>query len=222
MNLHDIFVLKINYQRGVNSKMTKYDYLRKLKQYLHSLPERERKAAMQYYEKYFDDAGPENERYVIMNLGSPRQLADRILAKNRHTLSGMVHETRKNVKNAQSRLDEKQKKQSYIIFTLLSPVLVLLVILFVLMIAAFAFAVAGALVLMAAIGVGMIVMSIPYIIGLQSVSLVVMGIGLVMIGIPVLLFMPAMNFVLFVIKRAVVGTFALFNKQFNRKAATGR
>lgn len=199
--------------------MTKYDYLRKLKQYLKPLPEKERRAAMQYYEKYFDDAGTENERYVIMNLGSPRMLANKILTKNRHTLSGMVHETRKNVKNSQNRLDKKQRKQSYIILGLLTPVVVVLVILFVLALAGFALLVAGALVAIACLGVGMIAMGVPYILSLQSVSLVVIGIGIVLIGIPVLLFMPAMNFVFFVIKKAVAGTFALVNKQFKRKAA---
>ena len=159
--------------------MTKYDYLRKLKQYLKPLPEKERRAAMQYYEKYFDEAGPENERYVIMNLGSPRQLADKILAKNRHTLSGMVHETRNNVKKAHSRLDENQKKQSIAISIVMIPVITVLVVLFVLVLAAFAFFVAGLLVVMAAAGIGMIAMGVPYILSLQSVSFVVIGIGIV-------------------------------------------
>lgn len=199
--------------------MTKYDYLRRLKHYLQPLPSKERKSALQYYEKYFNDAGPENERYVIMNLGSPKQLADNILAKNRHTLSGMVHETRRNVKNAQNKLDEKQKKKSYVIGILLIPVFVLLVLAFVLGLVAFALCVAGLLVVMAVGGVAMIAMGIPYIFSLQSVSLVAIGIGLILIGIPVLLFMPAIDFVFFVIKKAVVGSFALINRQFNRKAA---
>jgi len=198
--------------------MTKYDYLKRLKHYLQPLPAKERKSALQYYEKYFNDAGPENERFVIMNLGSPKQLADNIISKNRHTLSGMVHETKNNVINARNNLDEKQKKKSYVIGILMVPVFVLLVLIFVLGLIAFALCVAGLLVAMATAGVAMIAMGIPYIFSLQSVSLVSIGIGLVLIGIPVLLFMPAFDFVFFVIKKAVVGSFAFINKQFNRKA----
>ncbi len=199
--------------------MTKYDYLTKLKHYLQPLPIKERNAAMKYYEKYFDDAGPENERYVIMNLGTPRQLADNILSKNRHTFSGMMHETKNNVKKAQSKLNDEQKKKTYLITLLLSPLLVAAVIVFVLALAAFALLVAGALVFIVAMGVMMIAMGIPYVISLNSVSLVVIGIGLIMISLPVIFFMPAMNFVLYVIKKAVSGTFKLVNKQFNGKAA---
>ena len=52
--------------------MTKYDYLSKLKAYLHPLPAKERNAALRYYDKYFTDAGPENEynvitKYIIYN-----------------------------------------------------------------------------------------------------------------------------------------------------------
>lgn len=199
--------------------MTKYDYLTKLKHYLQPLPIKERNAAMKYYEKYFDDAGPENERYVIMNLGSPRQLADKILSKNRHTFSGMMHETKNNVKKAQSKLNEEQKKKSYLITLLLSPLLVAAVVLFVAALAAFALVVAGTLVFVAAMGVIIIAMGVPYIFSLNSVSLVVIGMGLIMLSLPVIFFMPAMNLVMHLIKKAVTGTFKLINRQFNRKVA---
>jgi uncharacterized membrane protein len=35
---------------------------------------------MDYYNEYFDDAGPENEQKVIEELGSPAQIAARIKA----------------------------------------------------------------------------------------------------------------------------------------------
>lgn len=202
--------------------MTKYDYLTQLKHHLQPLPLKERNAAMKYYEKYFNDAGPENERYVILNLGSPKQLAEKILHKNRHTLSGMVHETRKNVKNAQNRLDESQRKKSVFISVLCLPLVAVFVVLFILILAIFALCVAGLLVVAAAVGVILLCMSIPYAMTLTSVSLVVMGISLILISLPVLLFMPALNFVFFVCKKAVIGTFALFNRQFTGKVAPAK
>ena len=36
--------------------MTKYDYLSKLKAYLHPLPAKERNAALRYYDKYFTES----------------------------------------------------------------------------------------------------------------------------------------------------------------------
>ncbi len=199
--------------------MTKYDYLTQLKQYLQPLPVKERNAAMKYYEKYFDDAGPENEHYVILNLGSPKQLADKILKKNRHTLSGMMNETKNNMKKAQSQLNEEQKKKSYIITILMSPILVLAVVLFVLALIAFALLVASALVFVAAVGVIMICMGVPYITSLISVALVTIGIGLVLLSLPIIFFIPALNLVFYVIKKAVRGTFKFINKQVTGKAA---
>lgn len=46
-----------------------------LERLLQDIPESERTAALQYYNDYFDDAGPENEASVIRELGSPEQVA---------------------------------------------------------------------------------------------------------------------------------------------------
>lgn len=40
----------------------------------------ERSDALQFYEEYFEDAGPENEQAVIAELGSPATVAERILS----------------------------------------------------------------------------------------------------------------------------------------------
>ena len=54
--------------------MTKYEYLAKLEQLLSSLPEQERRDAMNYYEEYFVSAGPEKEAEAIRELGTPEEL----------------------------------------------------------------------------------------------------------------------------------------------------
>lgn len=60
--------------------MNRSEFFKKLEQGLTRVPDEERYAALDYYNEYFDDAGPENEQKVIEELGSPVQIAARIKA----------------------------------------------------------------------------------------------------------------------------------------------
>ena len=59
--------------------MTRTAFLAALEQLLAPLPEAERKDALSYYEDYLDAAGPENEARAIAELGSPEEVARKIL-----------------------------------------------------------------------------------------------------------------------------------------------
>ena len=59
--------------------MTRTAFLAALEQLLAPLPETERKDALSYYEDYLDAAGPENEARAIAELGSPEEVARKIL-----------------------------------------------------------------------------------------------------------------------------------------------
>ena len=59
--------------------MTRTAFLSALEQLLAPLPESERKDALSYYEDYLDAAGPENEARAIAELGSPEEVARKIL-----------------------------------------------------------------------------------------------------------------------------------------------
>lgn len=59
--------------------MTRTAFLAALEQFLAPLPEAERKDALSYYEDYLDAAGPENEARAIAELGSPEEVARKIL-----------------------------------------------------------------------------------------------------------------------------------------------
>ena len=59
--------------------MTRTAFLAALEQFLAPLPETERKDALSYYEDYLDAAGPENEARAIAELGSPEEVARKIL-----------------------------------------------------------------------------------------------------------------------------------------------
>lgn len=60
--------------------MNRSEFFKRLEQGLTRVSKEERDAALEYYNEYFDDAGPENEQKVIEELGSPAQIAARIKA----------------------------------------------------------------------------------------------------------------------------------------------
>lgn len=61
--------------------MNRDEFLAQLKKKLYRLPGEEIASAMAYYEEYFDDAGPENEQTVITELGSPGDVASKIIGE---------------------------------------------------------------------------------------------------------------------------------------------
>ena len=55
--------------------MNRKKFIEELAFLLQDIEDAEREEAMQYYEDYFDEAGPENEQQVINDLGSPERVA---------------------------------------------------------------------------------------------------------------------------------------------------
>ena len=64
------------------STMTKQEYLDILKKKLNRLPKIEYDKAMEYFNEYFEDAGPENEQEAIQTLGDPVAASDYIRSGN--------------------------------------------------------------------------------------------------------------------------------------------
>lgn len=60
--------------------MNREKFIAELQARLSGMPDEERRAAVQYYEDYFADAGEENEADVIRELGSPEKVAESIKA----------------------------------------------------------------------------------------------------------------------------------------------
>lgn len=58
--------------------MTRQEYMQQLAALLAAMPETERRDALDYYEEYFDAAGPEKEAQTIQELGSPQNVAEKI------------------------------------------------------------------------------------------------------------------------------------------------
>ena len=58
--------------------MTRQEYMQQLVALLAAMPEAERRDALDYYEEYFDAAGPEKEAQTIQELGNPQNVAEKI------------------------------------------------------------------------------------------------------------------------------------------------
>ena len=55
--------------------MTRQEYMQQLAALLTAMPEAERRDALDYYEEYFDAAGPEKESHTLQERGSPQNVA---------------------------------------------------------------------------------------------------------------------------------------------------
>jgi len=55
--------------------MRKEEFLRQLEYLLQDIPEMDREEAINYYQDYLDEAGPENEEDVLREFGSPERIA---------------------------------------------------------------------------------------------------------------------------------------------------
>ncbi len=60
--------------------MNRQEFMYHLDVELSKLPQDERQAALEYYNEYFDEAGPEREQEAIDDLGSPEKIAAQIKA----------------------------------------------------------------------------------------------------------------------------------------------
>ena len=59
--------------------MTRNEYMEQLKKYLKRLPKEDYDNAIEYFSEYFDEAGAENERQVMKELGEPKEAAGELL-----------------------------------------------------------------------------------------------------------------------------------------------
>lgn len=59
--------------------MTKTEYMKKLAHDLRRLPKEDYDRAIEYFEEYFAEAGPENEQQAVSDLGSPEEAAKELI-----------------------------------------------------------------------------------------------------------------------------------------------
>lgn len=59
--------------------MTRTEYMEQLEKHLKKLPHKEYLEARNFFEEYFDEAGPEREADIIEELGSPKEAASELI-----------------------------------------------------------------------------------------------------------------------------------------------
>lgn len=166
--------------------MTRTEYLSKLDNYLHRLPQEDYQEAMDYFTEYFDEAGPENEARVIQELGSPQEAAQAILNA---------------LWDKKEHQEESHQSRAHILWIVLLaiftapltlPAIILAIILFISFIAIiFVFFITAVILLLSAITllaslIWESITIIPH--SLSAISLSI-GIGLVVVGVGLLLFL---------------------------------
>lgn len=167
--------------------MNKEKFLLELRQKLTALSTTEREEAIIYYEEYFNDAGIENEKAVLNELGSVEKVANGILIENNYEV--LDNSDKENNKKDDAAHKDEMKKYNDINYGMIALIIVLIIfvapvilpILFGLL-----FTVIGLLLA----GIGMIMGgSIVSIIGIAMIfvqpinGLLLLGIGLVIFSI---------------------------------------
>lgn len=61
--------------------MNRQEYMRQLEVALSRIAREEREDILEYYNEYFEEAGPEKEKEVIQSLGTPQNLASQVKAQ---------------------------------------------------------------------------------------------------------------------------------------------
>lgn len=59
--------------------MNRIDFMKEFRAGIVKLPYQKAEAALEYYERYFEEAGPKNEERVLQELGDPSELARKIM-----------------------------------------------------------------------------------------------------------------------------------------------
>lgn len=69
--------------------MTKFEFLGDLSRLISDLPEEDRNQAMEYYEDYFADAGPDKEQEIIKDFTSPEFIAQQVRESSSQRVSSL-------------------------------------------------------------------------------------------------------------------------------------
>lgn len=76
--------------------MTKAEYIAELKKRLSLLPPEDLRDALEYYQEYFAEAGEDNEKAVIAELGPPAYVAAQIIGRLTTDKAAVSEQTAKN------------------------------------------------------------------------------------------------------------------------------
>ncbi len=166
--------------------MNREKFMKILRSELRKLPEEERNAALEYYEEYFDEAGPENEQQVIEELGNPKKLAAQI--KSEYAMNQLDNEEIPTAKKGWSAF--KWSIVGICSAPISIPVIILLIAAAIAAFGVFICCVVGVLAGIAAAAAGSIALLVIGILAFPAVvstAFMLLGIGLAGLGASVLL-----------------------------------
>lgn len=211
--------------------MNREEFLRQLEQLLRDIPESERREAMEYYQNYFEDAGPEREAEIIGELGSPYEVAESI----KRDLFGENYAANDFIKKKAPQEEDGQAYRNKVTRNILIAVIVVLTFPFWIGIVAaafgilvaavaciFAFAVAfvavvGAFFLMGFVMAGIGIFKI--LTGFPAVGLVVLAIGMLMLAASILGLLAVVWLGVTLVPWMVRGVVKVCRKLFQKRGA---
>lgn len=165
--------------------MTKTEYIEALKKQLRRLPKDDLQRALDYFEEYFADAGPEHEAQAIEDLGEPSVAADQII-----TTMALAN-SREPVKNVKKGVNAV-RVGTLALFAIpigLPLLLVVIAVILILLLAVFILLFAGLLagVFLTATGPLCIIVSLTQLAADFPVFLCLIGMGLAFLGLGILI-----------------------------------
>ena len=105
--------------------MTKFEFLGDLSRLIADLPQEEIEQAMEYYEDYFADAGPEKEQEIIRDFISPAYIAEQLreasLQRQKAAAQASVQEEEKQAAAAVSGSTGQSPRRAGTPLTVISP-----------------------------------------------------------------------------------------------------
>lgn len=208
--------------------MNRIEFMNSLGEMLRELSIEERGAAIQFYNDYFEDAGVENEAYVVTELGSPEKVAATIKAglKGENELNSEYSETgykdtrldekdalaNRATENNEKKVEIPKKNIGLIILLVMAIVLVgiplMLPIIGVILAIIITIPIVFASLIVAAIAV-MIGGVITFIVGLSQI-ITALPSALLLAGVGMLLFAIGMVLTVLLIKLTVITLVAMF------------
>lgn len=223
--------------------MNKESFMQELARLLGDISPQERREALNFYEEYFHDAGPEKEQEVLKELGSPMQVAAKIKEGLDATIgvengpdvaeNGAAWGMENNSGGAAYTPQETVKKRSAwktagLVFLTIcaSPLLVsfaavvisLIITLFAVLVSLIAGFGSAALGLFISC-IALLAVGVMYVVSLPYVSLTIMGSGLICVGTGILFMMLTVWMCAYALPGCCRGIAWLWRKIFGKKQA---
>lgn len=219
---------------------SKEEFLQCLEKLLSPLSETERNDAILYYSEYFDDAGIENEKVILAQLGSPKSVANKIISEGgyivevkENTNENENNETKENIGNKNYSTYEQKQTPFYKNPTTLLLIIIIAIFTFPIWISVLGIiigllgAVFGIFMGLVGVVIGLIVGGLATcVVGAVTIAsslfdgLLTLGVGLILFGIGLLMVPLIVKICTTIIPAIVRFTIDVIKLPFRRKVKT--